>query len=101
MMAKWEGEVEGPDINEVVVIEPILPRKPEQWEEPVGKTEPIVINSAKEMDDAFDKMIAKIGPSFLDTLGFRDDLNKAQVKMAKRAIESLRGMIKVGWIREE
>lgn len=81
------------------------------WDKPVGKIEPIgrtghtVIKSGPfSVDDPVLVMgeIAWVAPQspYLDTLIFREDLNKAQIKMAKRAIENLKGMIRTGWIRE-
>jgi hypothetical protein len=95
---------------------------PEPCELPVGKTEPIKLNDPQihvsewpsleflqGVGKAFSEMSHNhpnkfrepaSSRSFLDTLTFRDDLNKAQIKMAKRAIESLRGMMRAGWIVE-
>jgi hypothetical protein len=70
------------------------------WDKPVGKTEPISV------DRSHDPILGEIvwvtpQPPYLDTLIFRDDLSKYQVRMAERAIENLKGMMRTGWIRED
>lgn len=76
-------------------------RMPEQWEEPVGKTEPIEKTAWIRATITTSNPDLVVRPThYLDTLVFRDDLNKHQKRMAQRDIDNLKCALRVGWLRE-